>query len=79
MAFRIVLYTKEGCTLCSETRAILERLKGEFALDVTEVDITSEPELHERFKNVIPVIAIEGRATLLAPISEFRLRRALED
>lgn len=79
MSHKAVLYTKEGCTLCSQARAILDRLKDEFDLEVVEVDIAADSHLYEIYQNIIPVVAIEGRAALIAPISEFRLRRALGD
>ncbi len=79
MRHKVTLYTKEGCSLCSDAKAILGKLRGEFDLQIAEKDITADPQLYERFKNVIPVVEIEGKATFLAPISEFRLRQALED
>jgi len=77
MMRRVVLYTKADCHLCDEAKAILGRLRDEYSLSVEEVDITRDPHLFERYRNVIPVVAIEGRPELEAPISEFRLRQML--
>jgi glutaredoxin len=57
----VTIYTRRGCCLCEEARRVLDcaRLKTEFHLQ--EVDIDSEPDLRELYKEEVPVIAINGR------------------
>ncbi len=77
----ITLYMKDGCHLCEQARELLERFDdaGSFGrLNISEVDINSDPGLFERYKYVIPVIEIDERAHLEAPISARDLRAALE-
>jgi glutaredoxin len=74
-----VLYTKEGCCLCERARQLLSRLQGEFAIEVEEVDITSDPRLYEQYRYTIPVVVIDGRHRFEPnKLAEFYLRRALE-
>ena len=56
----LTLYTKPDCTLCDEARATLERVRerAPFALEV--MDISSEPELAERYGERIPVVLVDG-------------------
>ena len=73
----ITLYGKADCHLCHEARALLDDLRAEFELAVTEVDITLEPSLFEAYALAIPVIKIEGQSEMTAPIFSAELRRAL--
>ena len=52
----LVLYSREGCHLCDEARVVLERVGHPF----TEVDIEGDPELHRRYLERIPVVALDG-------------------
>jgi glutaredoxin len=56
----VTLYGRPGCHLCDDARAVLERLRHRepFALD--EIDIESDPALHARYLERIPVIALDG-------------------
>jgi hypothetical protein len=77
----ITLYMKEGCHLCAEAMSLLDRFDadgGYGRLNVSEVEITSDPALFERYQYVIPVIEIDDRAHLEAPIRASDLRAALE-
>lgn len=73
----IVLYGKPGCHLCDEARALLDRLSRRYPMDVEEVDITRDPDLFRRYDIRIPVLLIDGRIEMDAPIGEDGLRRAL--
>jgi hypothetical protein len=57
---------------------MLYRLGGEFPLTIQEIDITSDSALYERYKNIIPVVMIDGRFTLGARIEEEDLCRYLQ-
>ena len=52
----LVLYSREGCHLCDDARAVLERIGHPFE----EVDIETDPELHRRYLERIPVVALDG-------------------
>jgi glutaredoxin len=56
----VTLYGRDGCHLCDDALAILERIRAEepFALEV--VDIERDPALHARYLERIPVIALDG-------------------
>ena len=73
---RLTFYTKPNCPLCDEARDLLEDLKTEFSLTIQEVNIFSSPALYEKYKYIIPVVAIDGGPTFPAWFSEADLRRA---
>jgi glutaredoxin len=57
----VTLYGRPGCHLCDDARAHLRRLQGVAPFALEEVDITSDDELHARYLERIPVIALDGR------------------
>jgi glutaredoxin len=57
---RVTLYGREGCHLCDDARAVLERLRADHAFALEAVDIESDPGLHARYLERIPVIALDG-------------------
>ncbi len=54
-----ILYTKPGCHLCEEARAVIE--VAALGLVVNEVDISENPELMARYGLRIPVLVVAGR------------------
>jgi len=60
----VVVYGKEGCHLCEKVIAALERIRVEKPLEVSTRDITTNPQLFERYKNIIPVVEVNGKIRL---------------
>ena len=58
------MYSKDGCHLCEKVISELEKLRAVESFDLTTQDITEAPELFERYKNKIPVVAIDGSVKL---------------
>jgi glutaredoxin len=69
----VVLYTREGCHLCDEARAMLES----HGLEVTAVDIDADPELCSRYTDCVPVVVIDGKERFRGRVNEVLLRRLL--
>ena len=72
-----ILYGKPECHLCEQAAAILDELTRERGLTWRSVDITQDADLFDRFRDVIPVIKVEGGPTLEWPTTAERVRRAL--
>jgi glutaredoxin len=60
----VILFSKPGCHLCDDARALLDDLAADTALKFDEVDIRDDPGLFERYRYRIPVISIDGRDAL---------------
>ena len=56
----VTLYGRAGCHLCDDARAVLERMRQERPFALREIDIESDPALHARYLERIPVIALDG-------------------
>lgn len=55
------LYTRTGCHLCEEAKALIEPILREFGVALREVDIDEDAALQQRYGTDIPVIFIGGR------------------
>ena len=80
----IVLYTREGCHLCDEARAIVQGLledraaRGQRTAALRERDIATDAAWERRFFDRIPVVEIRGRRLELVT-SPAKLRAFLAD
>lgn len=63
MSGRVVLYSRPGCHLCDEARALLGAIGREAGgIEVEEVDIEADERLLKRYLERIPVIERDGEA-----------------
>jgi glutaredoxin len=74
---RLELYTRPGCHLGNDLRAVCERLAGEIAFEFTEVNVEEDPTLHARFVREVPILFVDGRLAVRFRTSERELRRIL--
>ncbi len=74
----VTLYTRAGCQLCDEARALLDTLAGSLGFTLEAVDIDQDAELRDRYDEAVPVIALGTeeitRAPIRAAVLEARLR-----
>lgn len=73
----VILYTRAGCHLCHQALDTL-LLHSEFLTAISEVDIDSDPELVERFGNLVPVVVIDGRERFRGQVNVLLLRRLID-
>jgi glutaredoxin len=74
---RVVLYSKPGCHLCDDARAVVEAVCAELGESYDEVDITTSEELMEAYGEQIPVTFVDGRQHDFWRVDAGRLRAAL--
>ena len=75
---RITLYSRPGCHLCDDARAVVERVCADTGEEYLEVDVTGSAELVRAYGEQIPVTLVDGRQHDFWRVEEARLRRALE-
>jgi glutaredoxin len=61
---KVVLYTKDGCHLCERVLTELLKLRDEQSFEISIKDITTDSQLFERYKNIIPVVEVDGKVRL---------------
>jgi glutaredoxin len=78
LAPQVTLYTRPGCHLCEDARAVLERMRQEHPFELRELDIESDERLHRAYFERIPVIALDGIELFDFVVDEHILRERLE-
>ncbi len=74
---RVVLYSARGCHLCERARATLAGLRREVEFDLEEIDITGDPDLEARYRELLPVVEIDGRRAFVYFVQPDAFRRKL--
>jgi glutaredoxin len=76
---RVVLYSRAGCHLCEQARAVVSDTCADVGVDWTEIDIDApeHPQLRELFSEEVPVTFVDGRQHDFWQVDPHRLRRAL--
>jgi glutaredoxin len=73
----VTLYGRPGCHLCDDARAALVGLAAELGFTLEEVDIEREDDLHRRYLERIPVVALDGEELFDFFVDEGILRRRI--
>jgi glutaredoxin len=74
---RVVLYGAAGCHLCEQARETIVAVRDELAFELEEVDITGDPELESRYRELLPVVEIDGRRAFFYRVPTEAFRRAV--
>jgi glutaredoxin len=75
----VTLYSRPGCHLCEEAKAVIEPLLAEFGASLEEVNIDGDPELTECFGRDIPVVFIGAHKAAKHRVDREQFRRRLEE
>lgn len=73
----VTLYHAPGCHLCESARRVLTQVRADVAFDLREVDISGDPELEGRYRERIPVVAVDGEEAFTYFVHPDGLRRRL--
>ena len=73
------LYSKPGCHLCENARAILDELQPAHGYVIDEVDITTDASLFARYRYEIPVVLRNGVEVARGRIAERELIALIEE
>jgi glutaredoxin len=74
---RVTLYSRPGCHLCDDARAVIATVCAELGEAYEEVDITTDDDLEDRYRDEIPVTLVDGRQHDFWRVDPARLRTAL--
>ena len=79
MQIQIEILTKKDCCLCDDAKKIIERVLPDFTATLTMVDIESDPDLFESYKERIPVVRLNGKESFVFKVNETTLRKKIEE
>ena len=71
------LYTKPDCPLCDEAKEALKKVAAASPIQIEEIDITSNLGLFTKYKNLIPVLEMDGKRLFEHRIDVRVLKRKL--
>ena len=74
----VTLYSRPGCHLCDDMKAVVERVARSVPLTLIVVDISTDTELEQRYGQEIPVLLIDGRKAAKYRVSEEELNKKLK-
>jgi glutaredoxin len=74
----LTLYSRPGCHLCDEMKAVVDRVAASRPITMEVVDISSDASLEREFGLEIPVLFVDGRKVAKYRITEQALARALD-
>jgi glutaredoxin len=69
----ILIYTRTGCHLCDDAKALLER----YGLAPRLINIDADAALKQKYNDCVPVVWIDGKERFRGRIDEVLLRRLL--
>ena len=72
----VIIYSRPGCHLCDEAKSAILSAGCSDSFTLEEINIESDPELLNKYKYDIPVIAINGAEYFIHRVSqkEFKTR-----
>ena len=74
---RVTVFHGQGCHLCERALAQVRTLRDELGFELDEVAIDGDAELEERYRELIPVVDIEGARAFTYYVHEDAFRRRL--
>ena len=75
----VTIYSRPGCHLCDEMKAIVERVARSAARPITiqEIDISTDADLEARYGVEIPVLLADGKKVAKYRVTEEALTKWL--
>src|SRR5690606_4804669 len=74
---RVLLFSRPGCHLCDDARAVVEQVCAELGVGWRGRSIAGDPELERLYAEQIPVTFVDDRQHDFWRVDPVRLRRAL--
>jgi thiol-disulfide isomerase/thioredoxin len=77
----LTLYSRPGCHLCDEMKAVVQRAARAAAAPITidEIDISTNPDLEARYGLEIPVLMLNAKKVAKYRVEEKALTRLLRN
>ena len=74
----VTLLTKPGCHLCEAVAHVIARVRSERDFDLIVRNILDDPRDEQAYRELIPVVLVDGREIARYRLSEAELRAALQ-
>lgn len=74
----VIVYSRPGCHLCDEAKAVLASTGCSDRFTLEEIDIESDEELLRKYKYDIPVVTIDGAEVFRHRVDSEKFRRLVQ-
>jgi len=74
---KLTLYSRRGCCLCDEMKAVVRETAVKIPLELDEIDVDGSAELKHKFGDQVPVLFIDGRKAFKYRVTEKELKKRL--
>ena len=74
----MAVYHGADCHLCERALAQVRALRDELRFELEEIAIDGDPELEAAYRELIPVVQIDGEPVFTYYVNEAAFRRRLE-
>jgi glutaredoxin len=78
-SIHVEIYSRPGCHLCDDAKAVVERFAKAYRLHLTVTDVDTVPELRAAYGTEIPVVWIEGQEAFRHRVDAAQLERRLKE
>jgi glutaredoxin len=75
---RVTVYHAADCSLCLRALEVVEELRRETGFDLEVIDIEGDDELEARYRELLPVVEIDGERAFTYFVDADALRARLE-
>ncbi|MFN8234327.1 MAG: glutaredoxin family protein [Actinomycetota bacterium] len=75
----VLLYSRPGCHLCDEARAVLEAQRARTPFDLREIDVGTDDALELAYGIRVPVVLIDGEEIFELAVDAAALASAVGD
>jgi glutaredoxin len=73
----VTLYHADGCHLCGRALEVVEALRDELGFELELVRIDGDAELERRYRELLPVVEIDGERAFTYVVPPGALRERL--
>ena len=74
----VTVYHAADCSLCARALEVVDGLRAELDFELDAVDIGGRPELEARYRELLPVVEIDGEQAFTYFVDAEALRNRLE-
>jgi len=78
-SIRIEIYSRPGCHLCDEAKAVIEPFGRRYPLELKVTNVDNDPGLRTSYGTEIPVILINGTEAFRHRVDAQALERKLKE
>lgn len=74
----IEIYSRPGCHLCDQARAVIEDFRGIYSMTFRTINVETSADLEKRYGTDIPIVFLNGEEAFRHRVDRSELERKLK-